>query len=268
MRCSSCRAPGSAAQPVSWPWVAPTRRPHAGRAQRRARAGPAARRRRRTRCRSRAAGRARRRPGRSPGVGSSMPVRPPDHRVRQRGVVARPTPGSRRRARRPTSGGRRASSACDERLDAALPRREVVGDDQGAGHGRLQPCPVLARARSARRSSGASRRTTARPRAGRGRRGWSPARSRCMAMNASGSPVRSRACTSARASMCRDTRFCTGADTSVPTAIRNSTQRHDPRIARPSRRPARRSSARSSDTSQPSSRHARPPPRARRSACR
>ena len=38
-----------------------------------------------------------------------------------------------------------------------------------------------------RRSSGASRRTTARRRAGRGRRGWSTARPRCMAMKAPGS---------------------------------------------------------------------------------
>ena len=54
-----------------------------------------------------------------------------------------------------------------------------------------------------------------------------------MAANASGSRVRSRACTSARASMWRDTRFCTGCDTACPTAMQEEQQRDHPRVPGP-----------------------------------
>ncbi len=142
----------------------------------------------------------------------------------------------RRAGRRARRAVRRAAGqqGGDEGLDAPLPRGEVVGDDQRPAS-RLGP---------ARAQSSASATRWARV-------GWEP-KNHCQATGGSGSDrlvrgqaalhvdegvpgsaVRSRACTSARASMCRETRFCTGVETRVPTAMRKRTQRD-----RPAGRPA------------------------------
>ena len=65
-------------------------------------------------------------------------------------------------------------------------------------------------------------------------------------MKASGSPVRSRACTSARASICRETRFCTGVESSRADGDEEEQQRRRPAGRRPTRR--RRGAAAASRT--------------------
>ena len=81
------------------------------------------------------------------GVGSSIAGGPPDDGIGQRRVVggrARGVGGQHDQRVRRAAGQQRR----DEGLDAALPRREVVGDDQRARHGR-----------SSRRSSRSARPT-------------------------------------------------------------------------------------------------------------
>ena len=267
MRCISCRQPGSATQPVSCPCVAPDQVPHAGRAQR---GGEQPQRRGGAEERAVAAVPARRGPrppGRSPGVGSSMPGGPADDRVRQRGVVL----GRPRRVRgehdhrvRRAAGQQRG----DERLDAALPGREVVGDDERAGHGRVQPGPVLGDGHPLRPPSGASRRTTARPPGGSGSDevGRRPA-----ALHRRRTPPGRR---SGRARARRPAPRCAGTRGSAPAWTAGCRPRpagRAPAARRGGRRatsaPARRSSG---GPGTAASRAAPTPPRrrARRSACR
>lgn len=73
------------------------------------------------------------RPARDARRGQQHPGPVPDHRVRQRGVV-RGGPGLGRGVDDHGTGGKAAGHRMDERLDAALPGREVVGDDESAGH--------------------------------------------------------------------------------------------------------------------------------------
>ena len=130
MRRSACRAPGSIAQPASWPWVVATTRAAPGRAQGR-REQPE--RRRRAEPHRGAAEVAQGGDGSPPHRrrGQQQAGRVPQHRERLRGVE---------RGRPRVVGGvddQRARRLADrelvhEGLDAALARREVVGDEQRA----------------------------------------------------------------------------------------------------------------------------------------
>ena len=232
MRCSSCRDAGqrhpAGLVPVGGARRGGRRPPPAAPG----RAVPAARPRRRRRCRTRAGGRGRRRPGRWPGSAAASPVGPPDHRVRQRGVVLRRTRASREASTTTESGGRRASSAatkvwmppCRGGKSLVTTRVRVTA---------VQPFPVARPGRPAAPSVGWEPKNHCQAAGGSGSERLVTASPRCIAMKASGSRVRSSACTSARASICRETRFCTGVDTSVPTASRNRTSGDDPRVTGP-----------------------------------
>ena len=178
MRCSSCREPGSATQPVSCPWVAPTRcrTPASRRAGASSPSGAAAPKKALSQPCRRARSTAARAVAR---VGQQHAGGPPDDRVGQRGVVRRRPRGVRGqdddRLRRPAG-----QQGRDEGLDAALPRREVVGDDQCPGHGRSSRSQSCARAtRSA--AVGCEPKNHCQAAGGSGSERLVPARSRCIA---------------------------------------------------------------------------------------
>ena len=181
MRCSTCRLPGSATQPVSWPCVAPTRwRAPAARSRgRAARAAPRPRRRRVSQPYlpsevDRGAGRRPRR--------QQHARRRPDHRVGQRGVVL----GRPRRVEASTtteSGGRRSSSAATKVwMPPCRGGKSLVTTSVRLIRG--PAAPSRGRTRPAAPSSGASRRTTARAAGGSGSARPLTASRRCMATKA------------------------------------------------------------------------------------
>ena len=135
IRRSAARAPGSAAQPTSWPWVSATARRMPARRRSPAASSPSgAAAPNQTRVAAVRAGQLARPAGRPPGVGSSTRVALPDHLERLLGVELRRRPRQLGGVDHHRAGRLADRQVVHEGLDAAGPGREVVGDQQGTAH--------------------------------------------------------------------------------------------------------------------------------------
>ena len=173
MRRSSCREPGQGRPAGLVPVGRADQVADPGRRAAPARAAPAARPRRSRRCRSRAAGEVGRRRAPSPGWAAACrsAAGPPGRAARRRTRPRRAWSDARTTS---DSGGRRASSAATKVWMPPCRGGKSLVTTSVRRHGRRQPCPVRGQGDPLRPPSGASRRTTARRPAGRGRRGSSP----------------------------------------------------------------------------------------------